>query len=364
MLSPALRVEALEAIRIAFLDTAFVARHVGTAVDLMGEETVVGLLPDRAEPIRTLAAALADRSLDQSKRLLDRADLAERGERAAALRRLEELDRRGDKKAVSEGCAATAAAYPAERFDDREGRQETARVLELWPTEPGAWESDPRASLVRFLLDGSEDAPNGRRFAAPPPHCRTYPLPSAQKFFCLRATGREPKTYAPQRRQPPHTTGSPTIFGWSARICGAGIWQQRGGHSIVCRPARGTPATRCWCGSKWRRSRRKEPRRLTWSDAWMRFGLESGDADNWLRNGRLRMCIEPSTGVARSLAVGLKAAAPAVVAYGWDQGRAGTLLVSDERVLVLPLTVRPGSRIFWFATLAGGPVMPRETSIR
>jgi hypothetical protein len=363
-LPPVLRVEALEAFRAAFLDPAFVARHVGTAVDRLGAEVAIGLLPDRAEPIRTAAAALADRNLDRAKRLLDRADLAERGERAAALRRLEYLERRGDKKALSEACAALAAAYPAERFDDREERAQTARVLELWPAEPGVWESDPRAPLVRFLLDGREDALSLSALRRAVASLSDVPAPERAELLLLTGD----RAGAETLRSAAAALAAHNWISYDLRLARQDL--RRGALAAARRALDRLPSDqRDGCEALLVRlevaQRSNEGAEAT--DLERRLAelrLDSGDGDNWLRTGRLRMCIEPASGGARSLVVLLKAAAPAIVVYGWDQSRAGTLLVSDERVLVLPLTGRPGSRVFWFAALAGGPVVPRETSIR
>lgn len=76
------------------------------------------------------------------------------------------------------------------------------------------------------------------------------------------------------------------------------------------------------------------------------------------------MCIDPSAGAGRALVVSLVSATPAIVAYGWDRSRSGSRLVTGENVLNLPLAGRSGVHEFWFAALAGGPVSPRDPSVR
>ena len=67
------------------------------------------------------------------------------------------------------------------------------------------------------------------------------------------------------------------------------------------------------------------------------------------------MCVDPERGEAASLAVSLVAAEPALVAWGWDGARSGTVRLEAgvEQVLTVPLAGLEGQRALTLAPVLG-----------
>jgi hypothetical protein len=84
----------------------------------------------------------------------------------------------------------------------------------------------------------------------------------------------------------------------------------------------------------------------------------------WTAESTLSLCVDPETSAQGRLEVELAAEAPAFVAFGWDGGRLGSLVVASGRTLSVPLTGISGRRTFWLRALAGGPVRPVATRVR
>lgn len=355
-----LRVNGLGAIRAAFVDPDFVARGMSAAAGFLGVNEAIALLPARSEPIRAAAAVIAQRDLDAAKRLLDRADSLERAERSAALRRIEGLVRARREGEAREACRAFAAEYPPERFDDPAGRSETSRLLELWPRDPGSWETDARAPLVRFLVDRSEpraaEAAILRRAVDP---LSGVPLPVAAALL----DSSDDRATAEKLR---NSTAASSAGDWFAYDVGSARRALARGDVPAARRAidRLPPAFRDDCEVLLVRrqiaSRAGDAtgsaeidRRLTERQS------DSAVRDRWRSTGRLVMCIDPA-GARRSLAVTLEASSPAIVAYGWDGRRAGTWLISGPSAAAVSLDGVSGAREFWITGLAGGAVTPTE----
>ncbi len=363
-LPPAWRAEALEAIRAGFRDPEFLAGHVGEAAAVLGDEATIRLLPDRAEALRAAAAAMANRSLARATNLLESADRAEARDRRIALAGIEDLARRGERASLAEACRRFATAFPAERFDDAEGRRQTARLLELWPSEPGPWSTDPRASLVRFFLDGREGfaAPEGLRRAlsslpdAPEPVRAAVLLltgdrAAAEKLHAARVVDQTKPDWVGYelraarealRRNDPSAARQAlgNLPSYEMESCEALLLQR---DTALASNDRGAADAF---------ERRIEGARV-----------EPSAIEDWIRTGRLTLCLDPASS-SSLLVVRLRAAVPAVVAYGWDRGRDGTAVVAGERVLELPLGGRWGSRVFWFTPLVGGRVTPIDAAFR
>lgn len=361
-LPAALVPEALEALRAGFEAPEFVSRNVAAAVDRLGLDATIGLLPDRPEPMRAAAAAIANQSLDRATRLLDRADRIERQDREADLRHLEQLSRAGERAALARACRAFARAFPCERFDGLIGRSQTARVLELWPVERGTWANDPRAPLIRFLLDAPLENVSLPGLSRAVTSLSAVPEPLLAQTLLLNGDQADAEALRAAATGPAQD--------WVAYdLRSARLALRRGGADDARRALdRLRPEETDTCDAVL--VRREVAQRL--ADSAEVAALERRLAEvridvdasaGWPRGGRLAVCIDP-TARARSLGVGLVATSPAIVAYGWDQSRTGTALVTSERDLDVLLEGRTGGRTFWFAALAGGPVEPLKVAFR
>jgi hypothetical protein len=354
--------EAIEGVRAAFETPEFVARNAATAVERLGLDATIGLLPDRPEPMRAAAAAIAHQSLGRAAQLLDRADRVDRRDREAALRHLEALSRSGERAALARACRAFARAFPCERFDDSTGRSQTARVLELWPQERGAWANDPRAPLVRFLLDAPLENVSFPGLSRAVTSLSAVPEPVLAQTLLLHGdqAGAEALRAA--------ATG-PAQDWVEFELRSARLALRRGGAAEARRALdRLRPEETDTCDAVL--VRREVAQRLADSAEvaelerrLAELRIDTGGSADWPRGGRLAVCIDPTV-QERSLGVVLAAKSPAIVAYGWDQSKTGTALVTSERDLAVPLEGRTGGRTFWFAALAGGPVEPLKVAFR
>jgi hypothetical protein len=72
--------------------------------------------------------------------------------------------------------------------------------------------------------------------------------------------------------------------------------------------------------------------------------------------GSASLCLDPSRPLGSNLEIEVRAASPAIVAYGWDGARVGTKLVSGSQRLLIPLAGRAGARTIWMGQMAGGPI--------
>ncbi|HTD53180.1 MAG TPA: hypothetical protein VK780_09160 [Thermoanaerobaculia bacterium] len=361
-LPSASRPEALQAVRAALESPEFVAQNVEAAVERLGLDETIGLLPDRPEPMRTAAAALAHQSLDRAAQLLDRADRAERRDREAALRHLEELSRSNERAALARACRAFAREFPCERFDDSAGRLETARVLQLWPEERGNWTDDARAPLVRFLLDAPLETVSSVGLSRAVTSLSGVAEPVLAQALLL--DGDEAGAEALR------ASAAGTTQDWAAyELRFARLALRRGEVTEAGRALdRLGPEQRNTCDAVLLRlevAQRGDHsvEALALEQRLAELRIEAAASADWPRSGRLAVCLDPTLRE-RSLSVLLVATSPAIVAYGWDQSRTGTLLVTSQRDLTVPLGARTGGRTFWFAALAGGPVEPRNLAVR
>jgi hypothetical protein len=56
--------------------------------------------------------------------------------------------------------------------------------------------------------------------------------------------------------------------------------------------------------------------------------------------------------------------APAVVSFGWDGGRLGTVVVERSASISVPISGLRGRRTFWTRSVSGGTARPVATKWR
>ena len=143
-------------LRRALYSSDFVRRGAAPISDALGSRRLVAMLPDEPEPLRAALDVFAARGdLGAVAALARRYDGAERRSRADDLREVERRRRLRDFVGLAEKCEEWVRRHPVREIDDRVGRAQAARILDLWPADaPGNWRDDPRADLVRYFLDG------------------------------------------------------------------------------------------------------------------------------------------------------------------------------------------------------------------
>jgi hypothetical protein len=73
----------------------------------------------------------------------------------------------------------------------------------------------------------------------------------------------------------------------------------------------------------------------------------------WTSNGTLTLCLDPERIGEKSIRLEIAADAPTVLAYGWDGGSLGTVLVSQRRLVHLSLAGLAGEKTLALRPLAG-----------
>jgi len=332
----------------ALRDPSFVSEHYLDLVDLAGHEAVWRLLPDAPSPLRAAVQAEASTGdVEAAAVLYPRWERAELRLRESDLRAAELRAERDDVERVRSACVLWAQRHPIFDFDTVAGRRIAAAILALWPNEPGSWLSDPRSDFVRFFLErpDAEVAPAVARAAAvlsdvPPP-------------IAARAALRGGDLYTAQTlARTSETRGS---FEWTPFYVELAYAQLRAGHAREANAALDSiaPAAQGECDVALARAAAGGPAPVIASQ--YRAGA-------WSQNS-LPLCIDRA---ARTLIARWSVAdAPALIDYGFDEGRTATMLLHPgENAIALPLEGRSGRHIFSYRVIAGTNVTPLGAELR
>jgi hypothetical protein len=352
-LSQALRDRSARIFANAFDDPRFVSRNFVRADRALGREEALGLLPDRSEILREAARSLSwERDLEGAALLFDRLDRVRRRERVEALRHIEERRRLGDVEGLRAACLEWSRRYPVGEFDDPRGRSELSRVLELWPASlHGSWRRDPRAEMIRFFLDGRESAVAPATLLRAVESLTGVPEAVAAR---VRLLAGDPSG-AEQLRRASGGSGPE----WTGYLTSRARFELTRGRPKEARALldRVSRLQRDACEvllvrREVARDLRDEPeiqevgRRLTELAASASDGL-------WTSNGTLTLCLDPERIGGKSIRLEIAADAPTVLAYGWDGGSLGTVLVSQRRLVHLSLAGLAGEKTLALRPLAG-----------
>jgi hypothetical protein len=355
-LSPERRAEAAAVFARAFRDAGFVSDTFLPAASALGMEQALGLLPSAADSLQAAFDQLAKKEdLRTAARLLDRLAEAEWRARAADMAHVEERYRLGEVDGLRLACRDWVDSHPVEYFDDPKGRAQAARVLELWPNyRPGTWSGDPRGRLVRFFLNGrSEDVkPDALLRAVQALSGVPAPVAARVRLMAGDAYGAE------SAERHAADAGS---FDWTAYLVERAQYELARRRTREARAAlrRVPPAARQQCDVLL--ARREVAAAL--SDAAEARAVEQGlsllardvfPSEVSRRQGAaVSLCLDSRRGGPARLDVELQPVRPAIVAYGWNGGRVGTLFVDRQRRLSLALPQGEGTRTFSLLAQAG-----------
>jgi hypothetical protein len=88
---------------------------------------------------------------------------------------------------------------------------------------------------------------------------------------------------------------------------------------------------------------------------WLRRG--SLPAEAWSAAGSMSLCLDDKAPAGRRLRISIDAAGPAIVAFGWNGGREGSVLVpKGPSTLTLPLPPQAGRQILSVSSEAGAAI--------
>jgi hypothetical protein len=363
-LSAERRGEAPELLKRAFLDPGFVKRGFLQSLAALGRDEAVALLPRAAEPLRAAREEMGRTGDAVGVAALFRLwEAAERSERAEDLAKIEERWRRGDFVAVRSLVKSWAGRHAVRDFDLPSEKSEAARVLELWPTETsGPWRGDPGGDLVRFFLDG--------RTASVKPEALSRALSSLTNVpdtvrarVALLAGDRFGFEEVLRRSEGAGSLEWTTFFAELSR------YELKAGRLEEAAAAlkRIAPAARGECEVLLARREVGRARHDGAEEQAAAAGLREAKRGpiapgDWSASGTLSLCVDPEEDEGAVLLVELVAKKPALVGYGWDGGRSGSVLVDGNGRIEVLLSGLSGRRSFSIQPLFGPRPEPVATA--
>lgn len=342
----------------ALQDPRFVSAQFSRLSEAVGREQAISLLPESPELLRAAAEALTSSGdLQAAAALLGRSDAARRKSSAAQLAKIEERFRMRDRNGLRTACIEWASENVVAGLDEPDRRAEAARVLELWPGDRGGpWDTDPRADLLRFFLDGRESSVDAATLSRTVDALSDVP-DSVRARIKLRAgdlLGAEELAGRPENEGSPDWTlyyidlarfflkqgrarearGALDMLSQSSRDdCDALIARRDVAVALQDQPEISLVASRL--------------------DA-QRYGSRGPASE--AAGGTLTLCVDPSSAASQAVNLRLIPQAPAIVQYGWGASHLATVFLPGERVLSIPLAGLSGRRELTVRSVAGGPV--------
>jgi hypothetical protein len=356
-----LRQPRTEVLRAALQSDAFVERSWGAVAALAGRDAAIDLLPDDIAVLRlALAREARDGNVGAAAKLRSKLDAAIVAARASGLERIELLARRGDRYGLEQAIPAWLGANRLDELDTMEARREVARIAALVPPmRRGRWPDDPRARLLGHLLDGREREADGASLARLAASLSAVPGPVEAKAL---AAGGEPFAARELLLASP-TRGS---FEWTPAVVAiARSFMKRGdaarARSILEELA---PSARDECDALLAlRDASEESQRGAIDARVAAVVTRSLPATAWSRSRSLALCIDPATMSRAHLRVALHAPGPALVSWGWQNGRVASVVVRDHATLDIPLAGLEGRVILGVRPEAGDAVELGEASV-
>jgi hypothetical protein len=237
-------------------------------------------------------------------------------------------------------------------------------VLELWPADRGgSWESDPRADLVRFFLDGRESA------VSPETLLRTLGvLSDVPDYVAARVMLRAGDVQdAEELANRPQNQGAPE---WTLYYADLARLLLKQGHAREARGAldRLALASRDDCDALL--VRRDVARALGDRVELVGVGqrltaLRSSPRrqDFSLGGVTLAMCVDPEQAGNPNLDLKLVSKGPTIARYGWGVSREWTIFIQSESVVSLPLAGLSGWRNLTVQSVAGPGVQASAPAV-
>ncbi|MEO8036939.1 MAG: hypothetical protein ABI837_21095 [Acidobacteriota bacterium] len=261
--------------------------------------------------------------------------------------------------------------HPPTDFDTGPGREQLLQVLALAVNDRiGSWQSDPRSNIVRFLLNhriapdrrgarGLEIAPGAAGIGAAVNALTGVPEPVRARVRLL--SGDIDGAQAIFERS--DTVGS---FEWTPFLLDLAEYRLMQASTEPARSALEAlaPAARNECDALIvaRKLSRLTGTTAKEEEAARRFA--ANPPPHWSSSGALTLCIDPDASAMQVLSVTFDASGPALVEWGWNDGRHAAIVVeSGHTMLRVPLAGRSGRNSFFLRTLAGKSVVPASAAV-
>ena len=357
-LTPEERSQGAPVLTTAFRDEEFLRQSLDDLLAIVGTRQGLALLTDTSAALaRVRRAPVTKGDFPLGVELQRRWEAAERRERRLEIARIDELVSAGRTGRAAESARAFLQAHPVPLFDDGVGRAQAITILKaLSDDQPGLWASEPRGALVRYFLDSpSRGATPGDLL-----HALTGlgGVPETLRARVLLLAG---NTYGWQSLLA-DVESSETLH-WTSffvELTRQRLAQNDGpeAEAAVRRISRHS-ANECDVLLVRRdvaRAREDAAELALLRGVWPVAFPETIAAGS----GSIAVCVDPERDAARelTLTVSTSTAGSAYAYWGWDGGRAGTILLegNGERTLRFPLKGLSGRRIFSLGTLVGSDV--------
>lgn len=359
-LSSSARDDAKGVFRRGFLDPAVVTRDYAAARRHLGAQAGA-LLPDDMASLSAALHALDGRvEIRELFSLLKRLEQATREDRVRRLERIERLHALGQADRLRSAIEGFAVNHAAELSDDRTGRTQSARVLELWPEgNPGVWPSHTRAALVLYFLRGRERDVRPAALGRAAEGVGGVPAHLRADILLLNGEIAEAEKIA-------RSVASIGNTDWTAYFVRLSRAHVSAGRPREAQEALTRIAFESSESCEVLLVRREVARAL--ADAAEASALDQAlfvlaepvPPESPSSEASLSLCLPPERAGRGSFAVRVRSPGETIVAYGWDGGRSGVLHISREGLVRVPLPSSPGSRVFSVGRLYGENISLHE----
>lgn len=359
------RGDAISVWKRAFMDPGFVSQSVLSASAAIGRGQVLRLLPDEAAPLRAASGAYArEGDVATVAELRPRLDRALRKERDLGIAKIAQGSAAGDLEGARSACQDWLAKSPATEFDDARGRSQVARVLELWPNDVGgAWRTDPRGELIRFFLNRREKDVRPDALLRATEILTGVPDTVRAQVWLLAGdlAGAEEIL---------RKSGNAGSLEWTPFLVKVARGKLARGEAKGARETLQGLSAAATEGCDVLLTRREiaaalgDQAEIANNDdrlRWLR--RDSLPAEAWSASGSMSLCLDGGA-AGRKLSVAIEAERPAMVTFGWNGGRQGSILLPrGDGTLTVQLPALTGRQTFSVSSEAGGPIQPGAVAI-
>lgn len=367
------RADATPVFARAFVDPEFASSALPMVVQAIGRDQALALLPKGPRTLRAAFATLARIDDVAGAVAIYRLwETAEWQSRVRDLQLLEERARLRDVESLRRMSIDWMNQHPASDFDTPAARKQLIRVLQLTMNDrEGHWQRDARGAALRFLLDhrmrpgrspgsGIEIVEGGTAIGEAMNALDAVPDPMRARARLLAGDifGAESLL---------HRSDSNGALEWTPFLLDLARFRIAQNLPDAAQTALDNLALAARNECEVLLVRRQLARARS-SAAQPTIETQTVDANllagSWSSSGQLSICIDPDTAPRSALAVTFEAPTPALVSYGWNEGRRASLFVPAGRVrLAVPLAEHWGRNAFFLRTLAGGPAKPVHSAI-
>lgn len=364
-LSEAMRERAVMGFRQSLHDPGFAAMAFPVVIEAVGVDRAISLLPQEGVTLRAAFDALSKGGdIARAATLYQMWESAEWSDRVKELGELERRARMNDVERQREIAMDWLSRHSPGDFDTTAGREQELHVLQLAVNDRiGAWQSDPRATVVRFFLNrrmhpgsggarGIETAPGGAVIATVVNSLSGVPDPVRARARLLGGDVEGAQAIFERSDSAGSFEWTPFLLDLASyRMAQNSLDAARAALTALALSARGE------CDAVVLR------RRLAALD---------GSTENapvpvtlalpptaWSSTDSLSLCLDPEATSVHELATTVDSTAPVLVAWGWNDGRHGILQLDAGKTTVRVATAgRGGRQVFFIRSLTGKAITP------